>query len=261
MRVRPWHVIVCVIALSAVLVAAAYIVGEPAKELLLGLGLNLLSSIVFFILLDLYWAQIKRANGKEVHGLDYPKFARNVARSKQVRILATFIYPFTDHPAHRDEKQQLLEALTNLIRGPSFAGLQLLFLHPASLAAKSRAAERKDDDVLRRIEETLATVRELVTQFDGDPVQQRIEVRLFSRMPAFALFQTDDFGSISFYYRDRPISEVTRYELYMDTPLGAFIERTFDDLWRDELTVPLEDYPQLSAAPSPVARQGAPAVV
>jgi hypothetical protein len=175
-----------------------------------------------------------------------------------VRILATFIYPFTDHPAHRDEKRQLLEALTGLIRRPSFVGLQLLFLHPGSLAAKSRAAERKDDDVLLRLEETLATVRALVGQFDGDPARRRVEVRLFSRMPAFALFQADDFASISFYYRNRPISEVARYEFYMDTPIGAFVERTFEDLWNDELTVPLEDYPQLAAAAAP---QGAASAV
>ena len=73
MRVRPWHVIVCVVALSAVLVAAAYIVGEPAKELLLGLGLNLLSSIVFFILLDLYWGSssgptARRCTGSTTRG-------------------------------------------------------------------------------------------------------------------------------------------------------------------------------------------------
>jgi len=78
--------------------------------------------------------------------------------------------------------------------------------------------------------------------FDGDPLRNRLEIRLYWRTPPFSLFQTDNFGSISFYFRDRSISEVTRYEFFMDSPIGVFVEKTFDDLWRDERTVPFEDY-------------------
>ena len=119
--------------------------------------------------------------------------------------------------------------------------------NPAGWAVSGRAccagaAERKDDAVLSRMAEGLATLQKLLRQFDGHPARNRIEVRLLSRMPAFALFQTDNFGSISFYYRDRPVSEVARYEFFMDSPVGVFVERTFDDLWRDARTVSFEEY-------------------
>src|SRR5271170_3733590 len=94
MWLRPWHVIVCVVTLAVVLIGCAYVAGDRAKDILLGLGVNLLSSVVFFVLLELYWQQMKRANGKEVDGFDYLQFSRNIRRSKQVRILSTFIYPF-----------------------------------------------------------------------------------------------------------------------------------------------------------------------
>jgi hypothetical protein len=62
----------------------------------------------------------------------------------------------------------------------------------------------------------------------------------------------DNFASISFYYRDRPISEMTRYEFFLDSPLGAFVEKTFDDLWSDSQTMTLEAYLQeRSAARTP----------
>ena len=73
-------------------------------------------------------------------------------------------------------------------------------------------------------------------------------------MPPFALFQTDNFASISFYFRDRPISEVARYEFYMDSPIGVFVEKTFDDLWHDDQTITLDDY--LRQLPSPSPRPG-----
>jgi hypothetical protein len=184
---------------------------------------------------------MKQANGKEIDGFDYLKFARNIPRSKDVRILGTFIYPFTDHPGHSKERQALLAALTDALHRQTFC-LQILFLHPESEAARSRAAERQDDVVIQRMQESLATLRDLIKKFSGDPAEQRIEVKLFMRMPPFSLFQTDNFGSISFFYRDRPISEVTRYEFFLDTPIGRFVEKTFDDLWRDEKTILLEDF-------------------
>src|SRR6478752_6920892 len=142
MRIRPWHIIVCVIVLAVGMIGAAYNAGsERAKDVLLGVGVNLLSSVVFFVLLETYWRQMKQANGKEVDGFDYAKFARNVSRSKYVRVLGTFIYPFTEHPAHAADRQALLQALRDAIGRPTFLGVQMLFLHPASFAARSRAEE------------------------------------------------------------------------------------------------------------------------
>ena len=257
MWLRPWHVIVCVVTLAVVLIACAYTADDRAKDILLGVGVNLLSSVVFFVLLELYWQKMKRANGKEVDGFDYFQFARNITRSREVRMLGTFIYPFTDHPKHRTEREALLEALTESIRRPPFAGMQILFLHPASPAAQARAAERQDDDVLRRMQEAMATLRGLVKRFDGDPLRNRLQIRLYWRPPPFSLFQTDNFASISFYFRDRPISEVTRYEFFMDSPIGVFVEKTFDDLWRDERTVAFEDYLQQLPSANAQAEAGA----
>lgn len=242
MWLRPWHVIVCVVILSIVMISFAYSSGERAKDILLGLGVNLLSSVVFFVLLELYWQQFKRANGKEVGGFDYLRFARNIKKSREARILGTFIYPFTDHPEHIEDRRALLAALGDTIRKPAFLGIQMLFLHPESPAAQTRASERRDDDVIRRMHESIITLRSLANHRDSNPRRSRVEIRLFWRPPPFALFQVDQFASISFYYRDRPISEVARYEFFMDSPIGVFVERTFEDLWRDEQTIPLEHY-------------------
>ncbi len=238
MNLRPWHVMVFVIVLAVGLISLAFVAEERAKDILLGVGTNLISSVVFFILLELYWRRLKRANGKEVDGFDYFKMARNIRKSKSVRMLSTYILPFTDHPKHQIERQTLLQAITDAVRRPKFAGMQLLFLHPASPAARARAAERKDDDVMKRMDESLACLESIAKQFEGDG---RLEIRLFWRTPPFSLFQTDDFASLSFYFRDRPISEVARYEFFTDSPVGEFVEKTFDDLWRDERTVTLAE--------------------
>ena len=109
----------------------------------LGVGVNLLSSVVFFVMLEAYWQRMKRANGKEVGGFDYLKFARNVSRSRQVRILGTFIYPLTEHPAHAEDRAAVLAALRETLARPSVAGVQLLFLDPSSSAASIVQRKRR----------------------------------------------------------------------------------------------------------------------
>jgi len=245
MKLRPWHLMVFVVSLSLGLIAASFFAQERAKDILLAVGTNLISSVFFFILLELYWRQMKRANGKEVDGFDYFKMARNIRKSKSVRMLSTYILPFTEHAKHQVERRELLESIAKAASRRSFAGMQLLFLHPASPAAKARAAERQDDDVTARMAESLACLKSLAKQFEGDG---RVEIRLFWRTPPFSLFQTDDFASLSFYFRDRPISEVSRYEFFTDSPVGEFVEKTFDDLWRDERTVTLAECQRQLAA-------------
>ena len=91
---------------------------------------------------------------------------------------------------------------------------------------------------MMRMDESMQTLAEIADEFAGDG---RVEIRLYWRTPPFSLFQTDNFASLSFYFRDRPISEVARYEFYTDSPVGEFVEKTFDDLWRDERTVTLAE--------------------
>jgi len=41
----------------------------------------------------------------------------------------------------------------------------------------------------------------------------KVEVKRTSRMPPFALFQTDDVASLSFYFRNRPLTGVDSYNV------------------------------------------------
>ena len=237
MKLRPWHVMLFMTGFSILLISLSFAVEDRPKDILMGIGTNLISSMVFFVLLELYWRRMKRANGKEVDGFDYFKLARNIRKSKSVRMLSTYILPFTDHPKHAVERQTLVAAIGDAVRGKRFAGMQFLFLHPASPAAHARAAERMDDDVMKRMGESLRCLAALAEQY----AECHLEIRLYWRTPPFSLFQADDFASMSFYFRDRPISEVARYEFFTDSPIGEFVEKTFDDLWRDERTVSLAE--------------------
>ena len=239
MRLRPWHLLVAVLLLAAGMISAAFFVDERPKDILLGIGTNLLSSVVFFLLLEIYWERLQRANGKRMAGFDYANFTRNVAGSSVVRVMGTFIFPLTDDPRFAEPKRQLLAALTEITRKPTFGGIQLLFLDPDSSAARNRAAEQVNYDVLACIRQQVETLRAFLAGLTRSVGAVRVEVRLTSRMPPFALFQTDDLASLSFYFRNRPVSGVDSYTFFTDTPLGQFVSHTFDDLWGDPKSLPL----------------------
>ena len=239
MRIRPWHLLVVILVLAVAVIAAAFFVEERPKDILLGVGTNLLSSVVFFLLLEIYWERMQRANGKRVAGFDYATFAADVAKSSVVRVMGTFVFPLTDDPRFADARTKLLAALAAITRRPMFGGIQLLFLDPDSSAAKNRAAEQTNYDVLACIRQQADTLREFLAGLQAAAGGVKVEVKLTSRMPPFALFQTDDVASLSFYFRNRPLAGVDSYTFFLDTPLGKFVERTFDDLWDDPRSVPL----------------------
>ena len=239
MRVRPWHLLVVILVLAVAVIAGAFFVEERPKDILLGIGTNLLSSVVFFLLLEIYWERMQRANGKRVAGFDYATFAADVAKSSTVRVMGTFIFPLTADPRFAETKGKLLAALADIARRPTFGGIQLLFLDPDSSAARNRAAEQTNYDVLAYIRQQADTLRELLAGLTTAAGGVKVEVKLTSRMPPFALFQTDDVASLSFYFRNRPLAGVDSYTFFLDTPLGKFVERTFDDLWDDPRSLPL----------------------
>jgi hypothetical protein len=47
---------------------------------------------------------------------------------------------------------------------------------------------------------------------------------------------------MSFYPRNKAITETARFDFSTSTPLGTFMDDTFDDVWTDEKTRALDDY-------------------
>lgn len=235
---RPWYLLAGM-ALAGV---AVLVWADPVRNLeaiAVNVGTGLVGTALAFLLLNYYLPRISNAYGKRTEGITYSTIAANIARSRhRVRILSTFVYPLTSHPDYRGLHDEFMDALATALRANSRLDVRILILDPASDAAKQRSEER-DDDVIRRIRENLLALHRLRS---GQEVFRRIDVKLFDRLPPLSMFEWDDRASMSFYPRNKAITETARFDFATSTPLGTFMDDTFDDVWTDEKTRALDDY-------------------
>ncbi|HEY0014969.1 MAG TPA: DUF5919 domain-containing protein [Longimicrobium sp.] len=235
---KPWYLLAGM-ALAGIAVLAWANPVRNLEAIAVNVGTGLVGTALAFLLLNYYLPRISNAYGKRTEGITYSAIAANIARSRyRVRILSTFVYPLTSHSDYRELHDEFVNALATALRANGRLEVRILILDPASDAAKQRSEER-DDDVIRRIRENLLAFHRLRS---GQEVFRRIDVKLFDRLPPLSMFEWDDRASMSFYPRNKAITETSRFDFSTSTPLGTFMDDTFDDVWTDEKTRALDDY-------------------
>ena len=238
LMMRPWYLLAGM-ALAGV---AVLLWADPVRNLeaiAINVGTGLVGTALAFLLLNYYLPGISNAYGKRTEGIIYSAIADNIARSRRrVRILSTFVYPLTSHPDYRGVHEEFVNALATALRANADLEMRILILDPASDAAKQRSEER-EDDVIRRIRENLLEFHRMRST---QKVFRRIDVKLFDRLPPLSMFEWDERASMSFYPRNKAITETARFDFATSTPLGTFMDDTFDDVWTDEKTRALDDY-------------------
>ncbi len=229
------RVLIVLSMISAVLIGVALRSEDFMRDLLLHLGAGLVGAVITFIIFEIYLAEMKKAEGEETTGIDYHQFLRKTRSSyRLIRILTTYTYLLScDHLRH-----EFREALSYILRNRKDIHVQFLLLDPFSDAARQREEDRKDEKVIEKIVGNLVELDYL----KQDPIYDKIEVKIYDALPPISLFQCDDSASMSFYPRDQAISQTDRFELSMETPLGKFLTRTFETLWKHNTTKSLDEY-------------------
>jgi hypothetical protein len=109
---------------------------------------------------------------------------------------------------------------------------QVLLLAPTTQAAQDRAAEIQDPNFDTKIEENIRELRRLAHKMtmsgvDGD----RLEVRLYDRLPECSVHQVDDRLVVAFLPYQRRTSRVQHLEVGQDASLGKFADIQFTTTW------------------------------
>ncbi|HEV2346035.1 MAG TPA: hypothetical protein VGS97_18190, partial [Actinocrinis sp.] len=110
--------------------------------------------------------------------------------------------------------------------------VQVLLLAPTTHAAQERAAEIQDPVFDTRVEENIRELRRLAHKMtmDGLPAD-RLEVRLYDRLPECSVHQVDDRIIVAFLPYQRRTSRVKHLEIGQDASLGQFALLQFDAKW------------------------------
>lgn len=207
--------------------------------------LNLATEFVGGVLLLVAYAAVQ-SHVKQQQGIDYFALEYQLSRArKRIRLLTTFSYMFCDEKSIGTEVDvaqvmRCRRSLNNTARLRPHVDIEILVLDPTSEAAKARAKDRLDVDVIQCIWENLFQLYGSITKYapeEGN--RQALKVRVFNAIPRLSIIQWDDTLSISFFERDKPVSLSRRSEFTIEQPLGRFLSSSFDELWNDPKTVDL----------------------
>jgi hypothetical protein len=110
--------------------------------------------------------------------------------------------------------------------------VQVLLLAPTTQAAQERAAEIQDPAFDTRIEDNISELRRLARKMSLDGVEgDRLEVRLYDRLPECSVHQIDDRIMVAFLPYQRRTSRVKHLEIGPDASLGRFASLQFEAKW------------------------------
>jgi phosphatidylserine/phosphatidylglycerophosphate/cardiolipin synthase-like enzyme len=111
--------------------------------------------------------------------------------------------------------------------------VQVLLLAPTTQVAQDRAAEIQDPAFDTRIEENIRQLRRLARKAETDGVSaDRLEVRLYDRLPECSVHQVDDRIMVAFLPYQRRTSRVKHLEIGNDASLGQFAQLQFESKWQ-----------------------------
>jgi hypothetical protein len=110
--------------------------------------------------------------------------------------------------------------------------VQVLLLAPTTKAAQDRAAEIQDPAFDTRIEDNIRELRRLGHKMAMDGVHpDRLEVRLYDRLPECSVHQVDDRLMVAFLPYQRRTSRVKHLEVGQNASLGQFAGLQFENTW------------------------------
>lgn len=169
---------------------------------------------------------------REHSELDYSQFLDNAGRATSVvRILDTYSNLLAEPHAER------FEAVVRdaLARGVS---VRVLLINPTTLAAEQRELELGHaDELAPMLERNLETVARIHRSFEqeggprGRGAAADFQLRLYSSGPDVTMYRWDDRALVSFYPVGKLSGRSTQLEVTVDTPLGAFVNSRFQEVW------------------------------
>jgi hypothetical protein len=226
------------LAVSVVMLLAAWRTAGFVSDLLLNLGASVVLAAISYVIFDPLFEEARRARVQEHLSFDQKAFVEVLCRTgRRVRILDTW----TILLEHRNRDETLRAMRSALANG---AQVQLLLLDPDCTAAQQRSEELEKQrvDVPRQIRANLRHLAAFGDSLDHQ-MRSRLQVRIYDASPSIQLYQWDGQALISFFPIGKLSFNVPQLEVDMDSPWGEFMHARFEELWgHQQATLTLERY-------------------
>jgi predicted nucleotide-binding protein len=174
--------------------------------------------------------------GQILKGFDYERFARQIKHCKEnLKILITYLYPFTENRNFSYIKNDIISNLNYVINNHPNVKIEFLFLNPFSLGMDVRIKDRENTNrsIPGDLVQTYGFLYDLKYNPKYNNICKRLDLKVYSQMPPFALFQIDHKLYVASYPKGKPVHNGTWIYLKSSTPHGQVLLSEFDNISRD----------------------------
>lgn len=234
---------------------------HPFREMFEELSLHLFAGLFLFVVLDITFHNVEKWYG-ETRRFSYTNFTNDINKTKskdEIIIVNTFLLIFTPDIEGNsktdfvEKRKKFTNAITDALARK--IKVKILLLDPISFAARqrrkevrgSRADNKNDNNLYAEFNNKFDVMGEIINtinKFGDIPKNDLLEIKLYNRIPPFALFQAGDQCSFTFYPVNGFSNMAPHFHFYRKGVFEEFIKPNFNDIWDDKhgSTCTLEEY-------------------
>jgi hypothetical protein len=237
LQARTLAVLTAFATLSGLTLVLARGAASYGPNLALNLAAEFIGGFVILFALTPILRRAQQGGVREHRRLDFQWYIDRVVTARtSVRVLDT--YSRLCSPPFKD---RFLQAALELLQRQG--RVQVLLMDPDSRAAAQRTAELAGHgDVGRNTRDNLRVLNEFRDKLD-EPQRSRFEARLYNSSQSVQINQWDDRLLASFFPTGGGSDDSAQLEVSIDSPLGSFVSKQFEELWQHAR--PIDDYMSL----------------
>jgi hypothetical protein len=238
-QVRKSQIVVMAVlaALTVLLLWQAVGISQYRQNLALNVGAEVISAMITIFVITPLISRAQDGRVREHARLDYDLFTDRVYRATScVKLLDTFSN-LLDQPV----TERFLHAV--LLAIGRQADIQVLLLHPESLAATLRAQELGEPAGHLNVRREILRNLRVLTTFERrltEEQRRHFEVRLYTASAGVTLYRWDDKAMVSFLSVGRLSGQGGQLEVTAGSALGLFVEQRFEELWQQ--SIPMDQF-------------------
>lgn len=238
MQRRRYYVVIVLflVLVVAVLLVVSSSLPDYGKNLSLNLAADLIGTIVVLFLIAPLIERAEQRRDSVLDRFDHRAFIRNVADARRRIVILEMWTDLLQGSYQRPFLDALRAALEQNVE------VRILLLDP-----DARAAEQRADDLLRKtnvvdnILDNLLVLHEFRHALP-EPLQSKIEIRIYSALPPVQMYRVDDQVIVSFYPANMTSWNAAQYQTNPRAQLGTFVGTKFDELWEAPSTRTLDQF-------------------